>query len=32
MYDAIVSNVKIYDGSGSLPFYADVAVSDESVS
>ena len=28
MYDAIVSNVKIYDGSGSLPFYADVAVSD----
>lgn len=28
MYDAIVSNVKIYDGSGRLPFYADVAVSD----
>ena len=27
MYDAIVSNVKLYDGSGALPVYTDVAIS-----
>lgn len=28
MYTTIVSNAKVYDGTGSLPFYADVAIFD----